>query len=77
VGNPYLATDFPEVQTYLCTLSNAPVSETSAVKALFGEIPFRGRLPVSIPGIAQRGDGIETARGGSSDVSQGRIRTVQ
>jgi hypothetical protein len=28
-----------------------------AVRALFGEIPFRGRLPVTIPGIAQRGAG--------------------
>jgi beta-N-acetylhexosaminidase len=77
LGSPYVATEFPTVQTYLCTFSNAPVSEISTVKALFGEIPVRGRLPVSIPGIAQRGDGIETARGGSSDVSQGRIRTVQ
>jgi beta-N-acetylhexosaminidase len=59
MGNPYLAQDFPSVQTYLCTFSNASVSEISAVKALFGEIPIRGRLPVSIPNIAQRGSGID------------------
>lgn len=57
VGNPYLARDFPEVQNYLCTFSAAPVSEVSAVKALFGEIEIRGRLPVTIPGIAARGTG--------------------
>ena len=35
------------------------VSEVAAVKALFGEIPIRGHLPVSIPNIAQRGAGLE------------------
>ncbi|MGZ4790160.1 MAG: glycoside hydrolase family 3 N-terminal domain-containing protein [Terriglobales bacterium] len=58
MGNPYVASDFPEVQTYLCTFSFAPVSELSAIKALFGEIPISGHLPVNIPEIAQRGDGI-------------------
>ncbi|MGH9515558.1 MAG: glycoside hydrolase family 3 protein [Terriglobales bacterium] len=57
VGNPYLARDFPEVQNYLCTFSAAPVSEVSAVKALFGEMEIHGRLPVTIPGIAVRGAG--------------------
>ncbi len=68
MGNPYLAQDFPAVQNYLCTFSNASVSEVSVVKALFGEIVIRGHLPVSIPNIAQRGAGIErpaqTAQGG-------------
>jgi beta-N-acetylhexosaminidase len=58
MGNPYLAKDFPEVQNYLCTFSAAQVSEASAVKALFGEIEIHGQLPVTIPGIAARGDGI-------------------
>jgi beta-N-acetylhexosaminidase len=58
MGNPYLAKDFPEVQNYLCTFSAAQVSEASAVKALFGEIEVHGHLPVTIPGIAARGDGI-------------------
>jgi beta-N-acetylhexosaminidase len=69
MGNPYLAQDFPAVQNYLCTFSNATVSEVSVVKALFGEIAIRGHLPVSIPNIAQRGAGIERpaqiARGGT------------
>jgi beta-N-acetylhexosaminidase len=59
MGNPYVAQDFPSMQNYLCTFSNASVSETSAVKALFGEIPIHGHLPVSIPNVAQRGAGIE------------------
>ena len=59
MGNPYLAQDFPAIQNYLCAFSNATVSETAAVKALFGEIPVRGRLPVTIPGIANRGTGLD------------------
>ena len=59
MGNPYLAADFPRIENYVCTFSNASVSEMSAVKALFGEIPIRGHLPVSIPNIAQRGAGLE------------------
>jgi len=59
VGNPYLAGDFPKIENYVCTFSNAAVSEVAAVKALFGEIPIGGHLPVTIPNIAQRGTGLE------------------
>jgi beta-N-acetylhexosaminidase len=59
MGNPYLAADFPKIQNYMCTFSNATVSEIAAIKALFGEIEIRGHLPVSIPNVAQRGTGIE------------------
>jgi beta-N-acetylhexosaminidase len=69
MGNPYLASDFPTIENYMCTFSNATVSEIAAVKALFGEIPVRGHLPVTIPNVAQRGAGIErpaeVATGGS------------
>ncbi|MGH9650109.1 MAG: glycoside hydrolase family 3 N-terminal domain-containing protein, partial [Terriglobales bacterium] len=59
LGSPYLAGDFPQVENYLCTFSGMPVSEMSAVKALFGEMPIRGKMPVTVPNIAQRGFGIE------------------
>jgi beta-N-acetylhexosaminidase len=62
VGNPYVAADFPQVENYLCTFSNASVSEDSAAKALFGEIPVRGHLPVTIPQVAQRGAGLQKAQ---------------
>jgi beta-N-acetylhexosaminidase len=48
MGTPYLTEDFPAIQNYICTFSNATVSETSAAKALFGEIPLPGHLPVNI-----------------------------
>ena len=58
-GSPYFLADFPQIENYVCAYSNAVTSETGAVKALFGEIPFRGRLPVTIPGMAQRGAGMD------------------
>ena len=69
MGNPYLAADFPKIENYMCTFSNATVSEIGAIKALFGEIAVQGHLPVSIPNVAGRGAGIErpvrVANGGS------------
>jgi beta-N-acetylhexosaminidase len=61
MGNPYVAGDFPQVENYICTFSNARVSEDAAVRGLFGEIPIRGHLPVTIPQVAQRGAGLEKA----------------
>ncbi|HUS19323.1 MAG TPA: glycoside hydrolase family 3 N-terminal domain-containing protein [Terriglobales bacterium] len=61
MGNPYVALNFPLVQTYFCTFSNAVTSESAAVKALFGEIALKGKLPVTLPKIAERGTGIERA----------------
>ena len=60
MGSPYVVSQFPETQTYLCTFSNVTVSEISAVKAMFGEIPMSGHLPVTIPNIAPRGAGLNT-----------------
>ena len=71
MGNPYLASDFPKIENYMCTFSNATVSEVGAVRALFGEIAIGGHLPVTIPNVAQRGAGIErpahVASGGTSN----------
>ena len=74
LGNPYIAWKFPAVQNYLCTFSNETVSERAAVKALFGEIAIRGKLPVTIPEVAQRGSGIDRGvqvaqQGGTRDAS--------
>jgi beta-N-acetylhexosaminidase len=72
MGNPYLATDFPSVENYICSFSNTSVSEVAVVKALFGEIPIHGHLPVTIPGIAMRGAGIER----QSNVAPGAINAI-
>ncbi|MBZ5607804.1 MAG: glycoside hydrolase family 3 protein [Acidobacteriia bacterium] len=59
LGNPYLIRSFPNVSAYLTTFSPTPSSETSLSKALFGDIPISGHLPVTIPGIARYGDGLQ------------------
>ena len=65
MGSPYLASIYPDVQNYLCLYSTATVSETSAVKAIFGEIAVRGTLPVTLPRIAARGAGLQRGAGWS------------
>ncbi len=59
LGNPYLVRSFPNVSAYLTTYSPTPTSETALAKALFGEIAITGHLPVTIPGVAKYGDGIQ------------------
>ncbi|HEX4320481.1 MAG TPA: glycoside hydrolase family 3 N-terminal domain-containing protein, partial [Acidobacteriaceae bacterium] len=58
-GNPYIGSQVPGIGTYLCTFSNTATSAASLVKAIFGEIPIHGRLPVTIPDMAQRGAGLD------------------
>ena len=59
LGNPYLLRNFPNVAAYMATFSTVPPSEVAAVKALWGEIGITGHLPVTIPGIAHYGEGIQ------------------
>ena len=59
LGNPYLLRSFPGVAAYATTYSPSTTSELSAVKAMFGEMKLTGHLPVSIPGLAKLGDGIQ------------------
>jgi beta-N-acetylhexosaminidase len=61
LGNPYLVTPFSKVAAYLATFNTAPTGETAAVKALLGEIPVTGKLPVTIPEFGQYGEGIQLA----------------
>jgi beta-glucosidase-like glycosyl hydrolase len=60
-GSPYLLRDFPDLPTYLCAWGGQDVAQTAAVQALFGEAAIGGKLPITIPGLAKRGDGIEKA----------------
>lgn len=62
MGSPYLSDDFPEIENYLCTFSNATVSEVSAARALFGEIPIHGHMPVNLLNAAAQGGGARPAQ---------------
>jgi beta-N-acetylhexosaminidase len=58
LGNPYLLRSFPDAAAYMTGYSTVPPAEVSAVRALFGEIAIGGKLPVTIPGFANYGEGI-------------------
>ena len=59
-GTPYLLREMPRIGTYIVAYGPQPVLQHAALAALRGETPFTGRLPVSIPGLYQRGHGIVT-----------------
>ena len=51
LGSPYLIERFPQAETWLSVFGISDVAQISVARALFGEIPIRGRLPVTIPGV--------------------------
>jgi beta-N-acetylhexosaminidase len=57
-GNPYTATFLPEVPAVLLTYDYYDRAERSAVKALVGEAAITGKLPIGLPGLAERGAGL-------------------
>jgi beta-glucosidase-like glycosyl hydrolase/CubicO group peptidase (beta-lactamase class C family) len=61
LGNPYLLTSFPDVGTYLLAWGPREVSQRAAARALVGETPITGRLPISIPPFHRIGDGLKTS----------------
>jgi beta-N-acetylhexosaminidase len=59
-GSPYLIERFPQAETWLGAFGISDVAQISAARALFGEIPVRGHLPVTVPGVnLKAGFGIE------------------
>jgi len=47
-GSPYLLNSVPDLPSYALAYEYYPGAESAMVRALFGEIPFRGRLPVAV-----------------------------
>jgi CubicO group peptidase (beta-lactamase class C family) len=61
-GSPYLIERFPKAETWLAAFGISDVAQISVARALFGEIPVRGHLPVTVPGVnLKRGFGQELA----------------
>lgn len=63
-GSPYLLKAFDKAAASVATCSTSVVSESAAVRALFGEIGFEGKLPVTIPDFAPLGAGLSTVKRG-------------
>lgn len=63
-GNPYLIERFPSARTWLAAFTSVDVGQIAAARALFGQVPIGGRLPVSVPGTQpplKIGDGLSVA----------------
>ncbi len=58
-GNPYLLTSFPRLQTYVVAYGDMPSLQEATAEALLGQIDVTGHLPISLPGLYQRGTGIQ------------------
>jgi beta-N-acetylhexosaminidase len=58
-GNPYLLAAVPEVRSYLVAWGDREVSQRAALRALFGEEPIGGRLPIPLPPFYALGHGLE------------------
>jgi beta-glucosidase-like glycosyl hydrolase/CubicO group peptidase (beta-lactamase class C family) len=60
LGSPYLIERFPQAETWLAAFGISDVAQISVARALFGQVPVRGHLPVTIPGVdLKKGFGLE------------------
>lgn len=58
-GNPYAAMGLPELPAILLTYDISDHAEAAAVRAMSGEAPIGGRLPITLPGFFPVGHGLE------------------
>ena len=58
-GSPYVIGYYPSAPAYLLAWGGAEVSQRAAARALAGQTPITGRLPVSIPPLFSRGEGLQ------------------
>jgi len=63
-GNPYIVAVMPKSPALLLTYEFSDASETVAARALAGEIPIGGKLPITIPGMFAYGHGLDRAAAG-------------
>ncbi|MCB0725565.1 MAG: glycoside hydrolase family 3 C-terminal domain-containing protein [Ignavibacteriae bacterium] len=57
-GNPYLIQGFLETPAYICAYGDGESSISATIRAIFGEIKFNGKLPVSISDEYKFGTGL-------------------
>ena len=57
-GVPYLLSHVPELPSYIVAFETHADAERAVVRAIWGEAPFTGKLPVSLPGAYPIGHGL-------------------
>lgn len=62
-GNPYVAMFLQDLPAMLLTYDFYDGAEAAAVRALTGEAPISGHLPISLPGFLDAGFGISRPQG--------------
>lgn len=50
-GSPYLLSFVPDLPTFVLAYEYYPSAEEAALKAVLGEIEFKGKLPIELPGF--------------------------
>jgi beta-N-acetylhexosaminidase len=58
-GNPYVVRDLPDADVHMLAWSSHQNQVQQSVPALFGASAITGKLPITIPGMYELGDGIE------------------
>ena len=57
-GNPYMAMFMPDLPAMMLTYDFYDAAETAAVRAIVGEAPITGKLPITMPGLFEVGTGL-------------------
>jgi hypothetical protein len=57
-GDPYVLGKMPETQVEMTPFNGTILAEQSVARAIVGKIAIGGKLPVTIPGRYNRGDGL-------------------
>jgi len=57
-GNPYAVMAAPSLPAVLLTYDIYDLAEASAIRALAGDVPIGGRLPITLPDLFQAGHGL-------------------
>jgi beta-N-acetylhexosaminidase len=65
-GNPYVALSVPDMPAMLFAFDFSDHAESAIVRALAGEIPIGGHLPVALPDLFPIGHGLTRAVGSAS-----------
>jgi beta-N-acetylhexosaminidase len=58
LGNPYFLQQIPWTTSYVVAWGGYPVSQQAAARAVLGQVPVVGKLPISIPPYAPYGAGL-------------------
>ena len=59
IGNPYIIEGFPDIPVYVCAYKNSSLMQNAYLNAILGKNEITGRLPITIPGSASFGQGVQ------------------